>query len=124
MNIYDAGVFIAAGRGDHAMWKRVKDSLAQGSHPVTSTAVLAQVWRGDPRQANLARLAQVVDTVPLTDTAARRVGKLLGRSGTSDVVDAALMIAAADGDVIYTSDPEDMAHLAMTLGLDVEIIRV
>ncbi|MCL2092192.1 MAG: hypothetical protein FWH11_13495 [Micrococcales bacterium] len=124
MWVYDAGAFIAAERGDRAMWTRTKAALAAKQQPVTSTAVVAQVWRGNPRQANLARLVAAVDAVPLTDPAALAAGTLLAQSGTSDVVDAALVLTAADGDMIYTSDPGDIVHLATTLGLHVDVVPV
>jgi hypothetical protein len=40
-------------------------------------------------------------------------GTLCGRAGTSDVVDATVMVmAAATGALIWTSDPEDIKALA------------
>ena len=124
MMVFDAGAFIAAERGDRALWTRVRAARAWDQGPVTSTAVVAQVWRGDARQASLARMVKAVDTVPLTEPVALAIGRLLAQAGTSDVVDAALVLTAADGDVIYTSDPGDIAHLAATLGLHVDIVPV
>ena len=49
---------------------------------------------------------------------------LLGATGAADVVDAALVMLAADGDMIYTSDPEDIARLAAERDLHVEVVRV
>jgi len=44
---------------------------------------------------------------------AKAAGILCGRSGTSDVVDATVVVmAAATGSVIWTSDPEDIKALA------------
>jgi len=124
MMVFDAGAFIAAERGDRAAWTRVRAARAWGQGPVTSTAVVAQVWRGDARQANLARMVNAVDAAPLTEPVALAIGRLLAQAGTGDVVDAALVLTAADGDVIYTSDPSDIAHLAATLGLHVDIVPV
>ncbi|MCL2423166.1 MAG: hypothetical protein FWD11_04620 [Micrococcales bacterium] len=124
MMVFDAGAFIAAERRDRAMWTRAKAALVSGLPPVTSTAVVAQVWRGDARQANLARLVGAVDCAPLTEPVALAAGRLLAEAGTSDVVDVALALTAADGDVIYTSDPDDIAHLAATLGLHVDVVPV
>ncbi|MCL2848718.1 MAG: hypothetical protein FWE61_01575 [Micrococcales bacterium] len=124
MMVFDAGAFIAAERNDRAAWTRVKAARARGEVPVTSTAVVSQVWRGDGRQANLARMVTAVDAIPLTDPVALAIGRLLAQSGTNDVVDAALVLTATDGDVIYTSDPSDIAHLAATLGLHVDVVPV
>jgi hypothetical protein len=54
----------------------------------------------------------------------RRAGALLARARKSDVIDAALVLLAADGDYILTSDPEDLEPLALAAGLQIEIIRV
>jgi hypothetical protein len=40
------------------------------------------------------------------------------------VLDAALVLLAADGDVILTSDPDDLTHLAEVLDVHVELIPV
>jgi hypothetical protein len=124
MRIYDAGAFIAAERGDRAMWTRLKQCLAEGAPPLTSAAVLGQVWRGGREQAMTARLIAAVTTVALTERIGMAAGILLSRSGTSDVIDAALTLAAADGDTIYTSDPEDIARLAAAHGVHVDVIPV
>ena len=49
---------------------------------------------------------------------------LLGQAGTSDVIDAAVVVVATDGDVIYTSDAGDLATLASAAGRDVEVVAV
>jgi hypothetical protein len=123
-DVYDAGAFIAAERGDYAMWRRFAGAVAAGGELVTSTAVVAQVWRANARQARLARVIAAVAQESLTAQAARAISALLARSGTSDIVDAALMLTARDGDRILTSDPDDLAHLARTLRRDVDIIPV
>jgi hypothetical protein len=40
------------------------------------------------------------------------------------VIDAALVLLADDGDVILTSDPDDIEPLAVAANLDVEIVAV
>jgi hypothetical protein len=53
---------------------------------------------------------------------AKAVGRLLTVSGTSDLVDAAVVIAAARrGDLIVTSDPHDLTALAKTLGVPLRL---
>jgi hypothetical protein len=54
----------------------------------------------------------------------RRAGLLLGRAHTSDVVNAAVVLVAADGDSVLTSDPDDIGHLADVAGLDVDVLPV
>ena len=86
--------------------------------------ILGQAWRGGPRQALLARALPNIDVLSLDDALGRRAGALLRRSGTADVVDAALVALASDGDVIFTSDPDDIAHLAGMRRVDVDIVQV
>ena len=103
----------------------LKAELSAGRVPVTHGGVVAQVWRdGGARQAVLARFLQAVAIEPLDETLGRQAGSLLARGATSDVIDAALVILAEDGDLILTSDPADLASLSSTRGLHVEIITV
>jgi predicted nucleic acid-binding protein len=124
MPVFDAGAFIAAERGDRAMWVRIKMALDHAVSIVTSTAVIAQIWRGHPRQASLARLVKAVEAVPLDRSTALAAGRLLARSGTADVVDATLALTAGDDDLIYTSDPHDIARLVENLGVSARVIPV
>jgi predicted nucleic acid-binding protein len=86
---------------------------------------VAQVWRGGTgRQANLARVLAAVEIVPLDDALGRRAGVLLGRARKADVIDAAVVLLAVDGDTILTSDPGDLKALAAAAALHVDIVRV
>jgi hypothetical protein len=74
--------------------------------------VVAQVWRG-ARDARLARVLAGCREVPLDPTMSRRTGELCGRAGTSDVVDAFVILSAADWqDDVRTSEPDDLVRLA------------
>jgi hypothetical protein len=121
-DVLDAGALIAAERGDRATWTRLKAAVDDA--PLTHGAVVGQAWRGGARQARLARFLAGVDVRPLTDALGRASGVLLGATGTADVIDAAVVMLAVDGDVIYTSDPEDIARLAAERDLHVEVVRV
>jgi hypothetical protein len=121
-DVLDAGALIAADRGDRATWTRLK--AAADDAPLTHGGIVGQAWRGGARQARLARFLAGVDVLPLTDELGRASGVLLGATGTADVVDAALVMLAADGDVIYTSDPDDIARLATERDLHVDVVRV
>lgn len=124
--VLDAGAFLAVERGDREVVALVKRERLRGLVPVSHGGVVGQVWRGGAgRQANVARLLQGVDVAPLDETLGRRVGVLLGRTGTSDVHDAAVvLLAAADDDEILTSDPGDLAALAAASGVHIELIAV
>ena len=85
--------------------------------------VVAQVWRGGTgRQASLARLLAGVEVVPIDGILGRRAGVLLGRGGATDVVDACVVLLAADGDDVITSDPDDLRSLAVAAGVHIELI--
>ena len=72
--------------------------------------MLAQVWRRPAQQANLAKALRQFEVHPLDESVA--VGRKLAQSGTSDVVDAHLVVVAETlGTFILTSDPDDMSKL-------------
>ncbi len=91
--------------------------------PVTHAGVLGQVWRGTPRQARLSQALAGIDVQPLNEQMGKRAGQLLGASGLSDVIDAAIILLCQDGDEIVTSDQDDLAYLAATVGLHIELIH-
>lgn len=121
--VLDAGALLAVERGDRAMFALLKRERRENRAPVTHGGVLAQVWRGGHgRQAHLARLLPGVDVRPIDDNLGRQAGVLLGRAGGADVVDAAVVVLAHDGDQICTSDPTDLRLLAEVAGRHVELI--
>jgi hypothetical protein len=61
---------------------------------------------------------------PLDRALGRATGELLARAGRRDVVDAALVLLASDGDQIVTSDPGDIEPLARAAPRNVDLIRV
>ena len=122
--VLDAGALVALERNDRAMWRRLKAALLDGSVPVTHGGVLGQAWRGrGGRQALLSRALTGIDVLPLDDALGRNAGKLLGATRQHDVVDAALVLLAHDGDHIVTSDPSDLEPLAAAAGRHVELVR-
>jgi hypothetical protein len=123
--ILDAGAFIAVEDGDRDIVALVKRERLANRSPITHGGVVAQVWRGGAgRQAELARLLPGVDIKSLDDALGKRAGVLLGRTGSADVIDSALVCLAGDGDEILTSDPTDLRGLAETAGVHVELIPV
>jgi exosortase/archaeosortase len=63
--------------------------------------------------------------VPMTEDVAEAVGKLLAMSGSADVVDAAVVVAAISvGAAVLTSDPNDLRKLADAAGVSVPLIVV
>lgn len=123
--VLDAGALVAAERGDRDMLALVKRELLAGRVPLTHGGVVGQVWRGGSgRQANLARLLPGLDVVGLDDELGRRAGVLLGRAAMTDVIDAALVLLAADDDSLLTADPDDMEALAAAAGVHLDVVPV
>lgn len=110
--VYDAGVLVAADRGDREVWADHRARLEIGLVPVTTAPVVAQVSRS-PRQAQLRRFLRGCAVVPFSPDEAHAVGALLGRAGTSDVTDAHVVVtAAAASSTLLTSDPDDLRRLS------------
>jgi hypothetical protein len=121
--VLDAGALIALDRNERAMWIRLKALQEVGELPVTHGGVVAQVWRGGPRQARLAAALAGTDVRALDDHLGRAAGELLAETRTSDVIDGALALVAVDGDEIVTLDRDDFDVLVAATGRHVELIR-
>ena len=123
--ILDAGAFVAVERADRLTLALLKVELLAQRHPITHGGVLGQVWRGGSgRQARLAKLLPALEVAPLDTALGKRAGALLGRARKADVIDAAVVMLAADGDTILTSDENDLAPLAAAAGLHVDLVGV
>jgi hypothetical protein len=121
--VLDSGALIALERNDRAMWRRFKSAMLAGNVPVSHGGVVGQAWRArGPRQALLAKALAGVTVHALDDPMGRAAGELLARARRNDVIDAALVLLADEGDHIVTSDPNDIEPLAAASGRDVELI--
>lgn len=123
MLVLDSGALIALERNERSMWARLKAAQIAGELPVTHAGVLGQVWRGGPRQARLSRALDGLNVRPLDEPLGRAAGELLGATGLSDVIDAAVVLLSTDGDEIVTMDRDDFEHLVAASGRHVELIR-
>ncbi len=122
--ILDAGALIAVERGDRELDVLLKRELLSSRVPATHGGVIGQVWRNGSGQARLARLLPGITVEPLTSALGKRAGALLARARGRDVIDAALVLLASDGDWILTSDPDDIVPLAEAARLHVEVIEI
>lgn len=122
--VLDSGALIALERNDRSMWRRLKSALLAERVPISHGGIVGEVWRGGARQALLARALDGIDVRALDENLGRAAGALLERGGTSDVMDAALVLLAEDGDDIATSDLDDLEPLAALAGRHVELVRV
>jgi hypothetical protein len=110
----DAGALIALERGDGRMIALLSESVRQNRRFRVPAGVLGQTWRDGRRQSVFARFlrAEEVTIVPLDAPMARAAGELCGTKGTSDVIDASVVITARQhGDRIVTSDVSDLKRL-------------
>lgn len=113
--IYDAGVLVAADRNNRNVWADHRVRLELGLAPFTTAPVIAQVSRSS-RQAQLRRFLRGCVTLPFSQDQAHKVGALLAKAKTSDVVDAHIALVASEfGAAILTSDPNDLRHLVNQL---------
>lgn len=107
----DAGALIALERGDEFVRGMIR-AAQQGGHDIhVVPGVLAQVWRGGPRQAELARFLgrKQVDLLDLDPETAKVIGLVIGRTGHSDVVDVHVALnARLNRHAVMTSDPDDI----------------
>lgn len=116
--VLDAGAIIAIDDRDRRVAILIQRAREVESPIIIPAGALAQVWRDGARQANVAKLlkARDVQIADLTAVVARTVGELCGRRGTSDIVDASVVVVARRyGGVVATSDPNDISQLDPSL---------
>lgn len=121
--ILDSGALLALERNDRAVWRRYESARLSGFVPASHGGIIGQVWRdGGPRQSRLALALKGIKVRPLDGALGAQAGALLASTGTRDVIDAALVLLAEDGDEIITSDPGDIGVLAGHAGLHVDVV--
>lgn len=112
--VLDTGALLALERRDSRMVALLRELLASRRTAHVPAGVLAQAWRGSPRQHAISRLlkAGAVRVDDLTEATALRVGLLLAITGTRDVVDAHVALLARQlRATVVTSDPTDLKRL-------------
>jgi hypothetical protein len=120
--VYDTGALVAAERRHRALWALHAELVAADTVPTVPAPVLAQGWRGGP-QPLLSRLLNSCHIAAMTEGVGRRAGAACAASGTTDVVDATVVVTAATlaAPAIVTSDPEELAVIAHALGVRVRM---
>jgi hypothetical protein len=112
--VLDAGALIAFERGDERMRALVREALRERTALLVPAGVVGQVFRDGPRQARLRALLHGATTqVPVLDQPlAEAAGRLCGRTRTSDVIDASVVLVARRAQApVVTSDIEDLRRL-------------
>ena len=121
---YDTGALIAAEARKPRFWRLHRQTIARGVRPIIPAAVLAQTWRGGP-QPLLSQVLRGCCVQPFGERRALRVGAALAAAGTADIVDATVVLTAADRNhVIVTSDGKDLGRLLEAIGRKLEIHEV
>ncbi|WP_167145442.1 PIN domain-containing protein [Actinomyces sp. ZJ308] len=108
----DTGALLALERGDSRVRALLRRALEADLPLSVPAGVVAQAWRGGPRQARVARLLSDprVRVMSLDEMTARAVGLLCGRTGHRDVVDVhVVLVAQEQGYTVVTSDPGDLS---------------
>ena len=116
----DAGGLIALDRDDRRMVVLLARARETGAQVTVPAPALAQAIRRPERQVRLSRLIRLpgTDVIALGRADATHVGRLLAASGTSDIVDAHVVICARRaGQPVVTSDPSDLRQLDPALRL-------
>jgi hypothetical protein len=110
--VADSGALIAFDRGDRVVTALLDAARRRGEPVLTSSGCVAQAWRsGGPKQALLARLLKSVDERSFDPDVSKAVGILCTKSGVSDVVDGHVSTLVTAGDLLMTSDVEDLGAL-------------
>jgi predicted nucleic acid-binding protein len=126
--VFDAGAFIALERRAPLLLGILDEALHGTVQVVLPRTVIAQVWRGSPRQANVGRLISagrlqggpvIIDE--LTAERAKEIGVTIGKTSCLDIVDVHVALAAAErGHAVLTSDDRDIA----AVGPDLVLVHV
>lgn len=117
--VLDSGALVALERRTPRMFDFFEQVLRGEVEAVVPRTVIAQVWRGTSRQANVARLVSVglhrrgpVIVDELTEQRAKDIGITIGRTSHPDIVDVHVAVAAAErGHGVLTSDDADIARI-------------
>lgn len=122
--VYDAAVLVGADRNERRVWAEHKARLEFGIIPLVPALVVAQVSRST-QKAQLRRFLTGCAVVPFGEREAHEAGRLLGLTGTADVVDAGVVTTALrQKAMILTGDRVDMERLVRASGREVAVVSV
>jgi predicted nucleic acid-binding protein len=118
----DAGALIAYERGQPRIREILKVSYERGIVPTIPAIALAEVWRGDAKDARIARLLKACLIEAIDERLARAAGSLRRGIPGADTIDTCVAVGVRRrGDAVATSDPADMRAL---LGATFTILAV
>ena len=113
---FDTGALISLERRRQRMANVFRRATQRGMPMTVPASVVAEWWRG--QRSQLARdLLAAIDVEELTEGVARAAGEALAATRRRNSVDAVVVASAAmRGDIVYTSDVDDLARLAAHFG--------
>jgi hypothetical protein len=119
--VYDAGALLAAERRNPDFLALHEEVTKSRIRPIVPVVVLAQVWRGGP-QHQISQVLKACDILPDDQRIGRAAGIACGASGTTDVVDAIVIVTAVQHQApIVTSDPGDLTRIADSIGVMIQL---
>lgn len=105
----DTGFLIGLEKNKRVAHALLLAARARSLRLTVPAAALAEWWRGTPEHRKLLRAFKVE---PMSERLAKAAGEAMAHVDGAGVVDAIVMASAASrGDVVYTSDPGDLASL-------------
>ena len=116
--VLDASALIAFERADPRMRALVREALRTGCTLIVPAGVVARVWRDGARHVGLKALLSGPTTIvpALDDIFARAAGVLCGRTGTSDVTAASVvLVARRENAAVVTRDVAALHELDPSL---------
>jgi len=117
---YDTVALIAAERNDRRMWALHAGLLTEEVVPVVLAPVLAEAWRGGPRQASLARLLAMCDVEAMSVQQAQDVGALAAKAEQDDIVEVTVVEGVARrGDAEVTAN---RSHIEIAVATGTKIL--
>jgi predicted nucleic acid-binding protein len=106
----DTGALIGLERRHHRIRRIFATAVRDGVRVTVPSAAIVEWWRGRTDVAE--DILASVDVDPVDDGLARAAGEALAAIPRATAIDAIVMASAARrGDIVYTSDFEDMSRL-------------
>jgi predicted nucleic acid-binding protein len=115
--VLDAEGIVKLAFGDSATRYQYEAARNRRAHVLTAASTLAEVLRGQQREAALHRVLNRITVVPVDAAHGRAAGELLGKTGLAgprcalDALLAAVALSQPRPTVLLASDPADLARL-------------
>jgi len=107
---FDTGALIALERGEKRMRTVLLAAQDQRAVITVPAVIVAEWWRSDSKRCRL--ILSYVNVEPTTERIGRLAGGALAAIPGATAIDAIVMASAAQrGDIVFTSDLEDLEHL-------------